>query len=77
MILSEGIAGQEAQIIALFEATFAASEGASEGAVIGGLVRALLSKTPSEDIYVFTAHDTPHNAEFWIMPRRSPKPDVL
>jgi predicted N-acetyltransferase YhbS len=61
MILSEGIAGQEAQIIALFEATFAASEGASEGAVIGDLVRALLSKTPSEDIYVFTAHDTRHD----------------
>lgn len=46
---------QPQAIIDLFRATFTASEGAEEGAVIGDFVTALLSTTPAEDIFVFSA----------------------
>jgi putative acetyltransferase len=50
-----GHEGREAQIIDLFAATFTASEGEDEGALIGRLVRDLLSATPGQDLFVFTA----------------------
>jgi putative acetyltransferase len=48
-------ATQTQAIVDLFRATFTASEGAEEGAVIGDFVTALLSTTPPEDIFVFSA----------------------
>ncbi len=55
MDISEGFAGREAEIAALFARTFAASEGEAEGALIGGLVRDMMAGTAAEDIHVFTA----------------------
>ena len=46
---------QSQAIVDLFRATFTASEGADEGAVIGDFVTALLSSTPAQDIFVFSA----------------------
>ena len=57
MDISEGFAGREPEIAALFARTFTASEGAAEGALIGGLVRDMMAGTPAEDIRVFTAAD--------------------
>ena len=57
MYFSTKTEGVEEQIVDLFATTFNASEGADEGALIGNLVSKLLSNTPREDIYVFTAYD--------------------
>lgn len=57
MDISEGFAGQEAEIVALFARTFTASEGEAEGALIGGLVREMMAGTPARDIRVFTASE--------------------
>lgn len=57
MDLSAGCDGREHQIVDLFTTTFTASEGAEEGALIGTLVKSLLSGTPEDDLFVFTAED--------------------
>ncbi len=44
-------------IVALFATTFAQSEGDAEGRIIGELARNILSNTPDEDIFVFSAND--------------------
>lgn len=49
--------GQADQIVQLFKDTFTASEGEEEGALIGDLAHDLLSKTPRDDIRVFTSQD--------------------
>lgn len=55
MEFSSAYAGREDEIVSLFEATFTASEGAAEGKLIGKLSRELLSTTPSNDLFAYSA----------------------
>lgn len=57
MEFSSEYQGKTAEIASFFGATFAAFEGKDEGELIGGLVTDLLSTTPADDLFVFTALD--------------------
>lgn len=52
-----GCTGREDCISELFFSTFAAAESVEEGEIIRGLVADLMTKTPPEDVFAFSAVD--------------------
>lgn len=57
MKFSSAYRGHTTGIISLFRAVFAASEGEAEGDLIAGLVRDIFTKTPEQDLFVYSAWD--------------------
>ena len=55
MEIEAGHRGREAELVDLFQASFSESEGETEGALIAQLVSKLMD-TPSDDLFIFTAH---------------------